>query len=391
MKNKLYLDYILMQLLFFVLMGVLMSYGSVALLALGYSASEIGFIMAISSLLSALLQPFVANLSDNSNKLSLFNICVIVSIISVILSTLSYVQNNSSLIMTVVFTGLLAIYSIIEPLINTIPSILENNGIKINFGVGRAIGSFGYALANGVLGILTTKFDYPIIFVSTIVSSILLLLIAIKTNKDSQVLPSIHKIKDKSETITYKQFLSNHKSFLLFMLCVGGIFFGYCLDENQMIYIVTNLGGTSSDLGLTLAYKACLEVPVIFFYDRIEKLIGSPEKVLKIAGVAFAIKLGLFCTAKSVAMLYVCQTFQLFSLSLIVPAVVSYTNKICSANEATRGQALFITIRTISAVISSLIGGVIIDALSVEIMLLIAFISTTISAICLLIYLNKKK
>ena len=390
MKKKLYADYILMQLLYFVLMGTLISYGSYALLQLGYSASMAGIIMAIGSLLSAILQPIAANISDNSKRFSLFNVCIIISIICVLLSTATFVQRSASLLMTLSFIGITGTFTVLEPLINTVPAILKNNGIELNYGVGRAVGSLGYALANALLGILTGKFPYYVVFLCAIIASILLLLINIKANKDFLTISTVVEKQEEKESISYSQFLKRHKSFVVLMLCTTGIYLGFTMTDNMMILVVNNVGGNSSDLGMIMAFKACLEVPVIFFYDKLEKL-SSPEKLLKVAAISFVLKAAILCFAKSVSMIYVAQLVQLSSLSLEIPAMVSYITKIMDKKEAVRGQALYITGITVASVLSSLVSGIISDIFSTNMMLIVAFSITTASVIAYLLVIDKTK
>lgn len=390
MKKKLYIDYILMQLLYFILLGILISYGSYALLKLGYSASITGIIMALGSLLSAILQPIAANISDNSKRFSLFNICVIISASCIILSIIMLPQKSASLIMTLSFIGISGIATVLEPLVNTVPTILNNSGIQLNYGVGRAVGSLGYAFANAVLGILTGKYSFRVVFLSSLIASVLSLVVNVKANKDFLSIPSKVNKQDNENEITYSQFLKRHKSFLLLMICTTGIYLGFTMSDNMMILVVENAGGNGSDLGMIMAFKACLEVPVIFFYDRLEKL-ASPEKLLKIAALSFLIKSGLLCLAKSITMVYAVQLFQLTSLSLEIPAMVSYANSIMDKKEAVRGQALFIMGVTIASVISSLISGVISDLFSTTMMLFVAFVVTLISTIFFIIIIDKTK
>ena len=65
------------------------------------------------------------------------------------------------------------------------------------------------------------------------------------------------------------------------------------------------------------------------------------------------------------------------SFAIFVPASVYYINNLMPANDKIKGQA-YMTTTTLGGVIGSLLGGTLIDALSVPSMLLIA---TIISAL----------
>lgn len=390
MKNKLNLDYIAIQAVFYLMMSVMCGYGAYLLLSIGYTSTTTGVLMSLGSILSLILQPIAAELADNSKKLNIFKLTIIISYASLITSIIAYFQRNVSLLTSATFVALNGIYSTLEPLNSSIPDQFQQHGYAVEFGVGRAFGSLSYALISVVMGFLTSKFPYTVVLVLDIIASILLVIVYSVTNKHYNSLPKIEKATVKEERISFTQFLTRHTTFSLMSLALAGIYFGFTLSDNLIVLVINNLNGSTKDMGLIMGIKALLEVPVIFFYDKIEAKFSN-NVLLKVAACAFTLKALLFYLAKSTSLIYLAQLTQPFSLALMIPALVSYTNKIMDKKEAVRGQALYIMAITIASTLSSSVGGKLADTYSVNTMLLVGLVVSVISTFFFCLLTNKKK
>ena len=379
MEKRLFTDYVLLQLLFFILMGTFCGYGSYLLIQFGFSTSVTGIIMSVGFIASALIQPIFASIVDNSKESALFNVCAFISMSVLILSVLAYTQIMANIMLALMYICLNALYSCFEPLLNSIPIILANNGYRINYGVGRAVGSLGYASATAMLGLLTAKLPYKVILLVAITTCIILTVVCLAASKNfSSIKTQVNT--PRQDTISSSQFLSRHRSFLLLMLLTIGIYYSFTMVDNMMYLVVENVGGTSKQQGLIMSFKAILEIPIIFFYDRIEKRF-SAKTLLKVAAISFVIKSLLYYISADITLIWIAQLTQLTSLALEIPAMVSYINSIMDKKELVRGQALFVMSITIASVLSGFSSGIIIDNYSVKTMLLICLIVSTVSAI----------
>ena len=389
MKRKLNLDYISIQVVFYLMMSVMCGYGAYLLLSIGYTSTATGILMSLGSILSLILQPIAAELADNSKRLNIFKLTIIISYASLITSIIAYFQRNVSLLTSATFVALNGIYCTLEPLNNSIPDIFQQHGYGVEFGVGRAFGSLSYAVIAIVMGFLTSKFPYTVVLVLDIISSILLVVVYTITNKHYNSLPAIEETTVKEERISFSEFLKRHKTFSLLSLALAGIYFGFTLSDNLIVLVINNLNGSTKDMGLIMGIKAFLEVPVIFLYDKIEAKF-STNSLLRLAACAFTLKALLFYLAKSTSLIYLAQLTQPFSLALMIPSLVSYTNRIMDKKEAVRGQALYIMAITIASTLSSSVGGKLADVYSVRTMLLVGLIVSIISTVCFCLLVNKK-
>ena len=358
-------------------MGVFCGYGSYLLINFGFTATATGIIMSIGSISSTIIQPIFASLVDNSKKYTLFDACTFISALLIILSILGYMQVNAGILIILIYIGIAATYGCFESLINSIPIILANNGQQINYGIGRATGSLGYAIATAMLGLLTAKFPFKIILIVSILTSILLFIVSLISAKN---FTSINSKTEKQETISYKEFLKRHKSFLLLILLTICLYFSFTMVDNRMDVIVGSVGGTSKQQGLIMSFKAMLEIPIIFFYKKIEDKF-SAKTLLKVAAFSFTLKSFLYYISSDITLIWITQLTQITSIALEIPAMVSYINSIMDKKELVRGQALFIMSTSIASVLSSFFSGIIIEAFSIKTMLLICFIVSAISSL----------
>ncbi len=381
MRNRFFIDYILLQFLFFTIMGVFCGYGSYLLINFGFSTTATGIIMSLGSICSTIIQPIFASIVDNSKKYTLFDACVFISTLLVILSILGYMQINAGILMMLIYIGIAATYECFESLINSVPILLANNGCQINYGIGRATGSLGYAVATALLGLLTAKFSFKIILIVSILTSVLLLIVSLISAKNFTTI-NTKTDSNKQETISYTEFLSRHKSFLLLILLTIGIYFSFTMVDNRMDIIVGNVGGTSKQQGLIMSFKAMLEIPIIFFYKKIEDKF-SAKTLLKVAAFSFTLKSFLYYISTDITLIWITQLTQITSIALEIPAMVSFINSIMDKKELVRGQALFIMSISIASVLSSFFSGIIIENLSIKTMLLICFIVSAISSLLL--------
>ena len=102
--------------------------------------------------------------------------------------------------------------------------------------------------------------------------------------------------------------------------------------------------------------------------------------MLKVAGIMFVVKIGVMHMAKSVAMILAAQFLQLFSFALFLPSMVHFINEIMSPGEAVKGQALYTTMITVSTVIASIVGGVLLDLYGAKMLTLVGTLVTAAGA-----------
>ena len=133
-------------------------------------------------------------------------------------------------------------------------------------------------------------------------------------------------------------------------------------------------------MGNAIFLAAVLELPTMSLFAKMKDKI-SCKKLIMISGIAFSVKHIITYFATSVAIIYLAQVIQIAGYALFIPASVYYVSRLIDKSDMIKGQALVTGAITISGVFASLSGGILIDTLGVNSMLLIGAIVSILGTI----------
>lgn len=399
MKKTLNIQYSCIHGGYWMYYGVVSSFASVFLLAKGFSNWNIGVTLAVANVLAVILQPVIADIADRAKKLSVIGISEILTVLMMAGTACLFVSSGSMAALAVLFILLIAWHTVLQPLFNSLTFTLEETGIHINFGIARSMGSLAYSALLAVLGTIVEKCGVMSLPVTGEITLAMLLISLILTKRSYDKGKKFAKgtssamtneKADAEEDIDLVQFIKRNKVFFLVNVGVIGLYFSNSVLNNYMMQIVDVVGGTSEDMGRILSVMAFCEIPTMVCFDWLRKRF-SCQLMMKVASVGFAVKIALCWLANSVTMIFLAQFVQLVSFALFLPAMVHFIDEIMSKGEAVKGQALFTTMITVTAVISSLAGGAILDMSGAKMLTFIATIATTIGAVIIIATVDRVK
>ena len=387
--------------------GVAGSFASAFLLARGYSNAEIGIILAVGNILAVFLQPLIADLADRSKKLSLIGVTQLSAVLLMVLTGLLFVMKQKSAALWVVYMFIMAWMTTLQPLFNSLAFKLEETGVHINFGACRSVGSLAYAVLCAFLGTLVEAKGVGVLPLSGEIVLLMLLasiwvtktqfdrMVGEKTGKQAvSVLGECGHVPaadaEEAEEINLALFVKRNKLFVVLNLAVIGVFFNNSILNNFMLQVVEGVGGTSEDMGRILSVMAFLEIPALFFFDKIKERF-SCQLILKFAAICFTLKVLLIYLAESVTMIYVAHLLQTLSFGLFLPAMVSFIGEVMAKGEAVKGQALYTVMTTASSMLASVLGGIMLDVSGPGFMLLVSTIATGLGALVLVLIVDRIK
>lgn len=383
---------------YWMIYAIISSFASVFMLARGYSNSQIGMTLAAANILAFIMQPLIADFTDRSKRLGIIGVTEIMTALMMIFAIGMFVFKGGTLALCVVFVLLIGFHTVLQPLFNSLAFKLEECGIPTNYGVARAGGSLAYSIFVAILGTLVAKLGIIVLPVSCEIICALMILALILTNRTFQKnmkmghppLPgvAVNDEAEEEEEINLIMFIKRNKMFFLVNIGVIGLFFSNAILNNYMAQIVTDINGTTEDMGRILGIMAFLEIPTMVLFKRIKRKF-SCQFLLKIASIGFTVKIGLVWLATSVGMLYFAQVFQIVSFALFLPGMVYFTGEIMSRGEAVKGQALFTTMITLTTIFSSLLGGWILDVAGAKTLSFIATLATAAGAILIIAVIDK--
>ncbi len=414
MKKTLNIQYSCIHGGYWMYYGVVSSFASVFLLAKGFSNWNIGVTLAVANVLAVILQPVIADIADRAKKLSVIGISEILTVLMMAGTACLFVSSGSMAALAVLFILLIAWHTVLQPLFNSLTFMLEETGVHINFGIARSMGSLAYSALLAVLGTIVEKYGVMSLPVTGEITLAMLLISLILTKRSydkgkklakgtasampkekadaegAQSADESTAVLCEEESINLVQFIKRNKVFFLVNVGVIGLYFSNSVLNNYMMQIVDVVGGTSEDMGRILSVMAFCEIPTMVCFDWLRKRF-SCQLMMKVASVGFAVKIALCWLANSVTMIFLAQFVQLVSFALFLPAMVHFIDEIMSKGEAVKGQALFTTMITVTTVISSLVGGAILDMSGAKMLTFVATIATTIGAVIIIATVDRVK
>lgn len=397
MKKLLNIEYGAIHANYWMVYGIVSSFASVFLLGRGYSNTEIGMILATANVVAVVLQPLTADLADRSKRISLSGIMQVMTVMMMLMTAGIFAIKGKSLALAVLFVLLIAWHTAIQPLIHSLNFKLEESGVHINFGIARSAGSLAYSVLMAFLGTLVEARGIEILPISNeiILAMMLLSMILTKRQYDKVRAANVEKGVIEAETeateeISLLSFIKRNKIFFIANLGVVGLFFSNSVMNNYMMQIVTEVGGTSEDMGRILSVMAFLEIPTMVCFDRLRKYF-SCQTMLKVGAVGFTVKIVMCHLAQSVGLIMAAQFFQLFAFGLFLPAMVHFIDEIMSRGEAVRGQSVFTMMITLTTIFSSLAGGAILDMSGAKMLTLVASLTTAAGAVIIFMTVNRIK
>lgn len=388
--KKLMLQYCVLQGSYWASFCVLYAFATVFLLSRGFESSMIGVIIAVGNILGVILQPVVASIADRSEKISLHKLTAILSVVMILLLVLLYFVPNGLIAVAVLFLLTDTFLQVIQPLVNSVSVYYVNQGVSVDFGAARGVGSLSYAAASYILGIAVERFGTR----SILVAGILVALILLVTVLSMPVLSSSaasrpQKKQPEQNDAGLLVFAGRYKNFMLTLAGITLLFTFHNMNNAYLIKVIENVGGTSADMGRMLSIAAVTELPVMFLFSRISKHFKS-STLLMVSGVFFAIRAAGFMLAGNVMIMYLVAMLQIGSFALYIPSSVYYVNETMLDQDKFKGQAVMTATNTLGGVFGSLFGGFLIDNAGVGAMNTVCFGMAAAGAVLVFLFAGKR-
>ena len=363
----------------------MIGYASVFLLDKGFTNTTIGTVLAISNILAVFGQPAVASYMDKTSKLSLRMLISLILVVIIALSLVLCFLTGASMVMVVLTIVAFTLMLTLQPFINSLTFAFEKNGIHINFGLARGIGSVAYAVMSLILGNLVAAFSpelLPFFYVGLSLCALFFVYTFFLPGHKDEI---VHQEKEtEHDQLSMGQFIKKYKTFMLLLVATVLLFFDHSVINNFFIQVVNHINGNSADMGNAIFLAAVLELPTMALFTKFQQKIGCKNMML-ISAVFFSVKHVLTYFAVNMFMIYVAQVMQMLAYAVFIPASVYYVSQLVEEHDMNKGQALVTGAMTLASVFASLAGWVLLDALGVSKVLMIGAIISVLGTICMFI------
>ena len=405
MERKLNMKYSAIHFTTSGLMAITIAYASVFLLEKGFLNATIGAVLAVSSVLSIIIQTILADYVDKNKNVTLQSVLIGISAVIIIASAILFFVPSGFVILILVTL----IYSLVRsaaPFINSLAFIFDEHNIRVRYGLARGFASIAYALttmlAGQVFQVISPSYlpiFYAVFGILGLVSIWSYRLPADFLNNDVELinhyepekdLESISDLEDPrvESNLTFDKFLLKYKKLTMLIVGVGFLLFSQTLVSYFFIQVITPIGGDNASMGLAIFIAAGIEFPVIMYFDQLAEK-RSIEFWLKISILFFIAKNVITFLATNMFMIYVAQFLQFGAFALTFPALVNYINVIVEPKDLVKGQTLLTLGMAISSVFASLVGGVLIDSIGVNPTLFIGVVTTIVGGIIIYAFVEE--
>ncbi len=375
MKNNKVLwttGYAFLNIMYFAAFCTLHAYAAVFLLSRDFSNTQVGLLLAVANITSALFQPFIACIIDKggwlTNRRFILISCMIILAGSVMLR---FISGNKSVVF-VVFALIYMLQFAYQPAMTAICFEYQKMGCDIYFGLARGLGSAGFAVTSAFLGKPVEDHGATLLMTVTaflmLVSMIAVFFFKPAASDHQSVADKVDEVKERTQG-GVKSFFYVYPAFVLFIIATICFFFAHNMINDFMIQIIRSLGGGETHLGYSNFLQAILELPVMALIGFVLKKV-SPAKLLVFSGVFFFLKILILVFASNLIWMFISQSFQLFAYAVFIPASAYYVSLVMSESDQVKGQAYVTSAITVGGVFSNMLSGVILDHLGMKPMLI---------------------
>lgn len=389
---KLDMKYAASQMFYWGAYCAMTGFASVYLLDRRFSNSAIGMVLALCNVLAVILQPVLAAYIDKNPNIELRSVILVITAGAMILSGALYIFPDNKVL---VFILTVAVYSLIiaaMPLMNALAFVFEKYGIKINYGFARGMGSVAYALTSMILGYIVEYFMPGVLPLFYILLCVLLYavvrLFVLPENGEYVSAEAEPGHREENQQLSMAEFCAKYKRFIAFLFGFIFIYFAHTIINYFLIQIVTDIGGTSSDMGNAVFLAALMELPAMLCFSRISQKI-SCGTLIKFSILMFLLKHMIAYLAFNMIMIYISQAIQLLAYAIFIPASVYYVNQKIAVADRVKGQSMVTMAMTIAGIFASLIGGMLIDSIGIHQVLMVGVVVSLIGAVIVCITVEK--
>lgn len=361
------------------------AYVSLYMLNLGFTSGQVGLLMAVAGLISALLQPLVAGYADRPDSLSLKTINLLLGGGLALCGALLPLVRSLPWATVLIYGVALALLHLASPFINALGMTSLNCGSRLNYGVSKSAGAASFAVASWILGKLTGRFGSPV--VPFVILGLYLLFVGVVALYPTQRSPGG---KSTRSSAGFGAFVKKYPRFVAMLAGCVLLYISHVLVNSFTLQIIRTKGGDSEEMGTAMAIAALAELPTMLAFNWLLKKRGN-FYWLRLSGFFFVAKtLGTLLCA-NVHQFYALQLLQLLAWGMITMASVYYVNSITEPEDAVKGQAWFTTAYTLANVAGAVLGGRMIDVLGIPAMLVFGIVCAALGTIVVCLFVEKTR
>lgn len=338
------------------------SYQTVYLQEVGFSASQLGLLNALTSGVSIASLAFWGMVSDRIRSLRKVLITVLVGgavLFALIPAIPTGLPSSPLLLLTLIpvvyfFRGSMSPYA--ENLL-----VRNANELRLNYGLLRSVGSFLFTAGGLAITALLPLVGVPSTFwLSGVMMIPVVILTLLAREPNAQPAQSVPK-----EKLDLSQLFRN-KSYVAFLVFGFLFYIAVNCEASFFPYFIQGVGVPTDRYVVVLSYRAFLEIPFLLLMVKLRRRFSLGRLVVA-AAVLMAVEcvfLGLF--ANSLMSILLCATFFGLGNGLFIGSSLNYLYELAPSHLKASAQAFFSAVSSVAGILGNLLGGLVFDAMGAK-------------------------
>lgn len=376
MKKHLNASYSLYLSLYWVSACFVYGYTRLFLSRLGFSADQVGVLLAVDCAAAMVLQPLLARIIDRSERITMRHVLFVMCLVVLFCGGLLLIPQPKAVLICL-FAAMSTMTMAVQPFVNAVGFGYMNRGEKLNWSFARGVASLAFALFSKVYSALAERNMNYLLDMYLIVTAGLLICSLILAGKDSEAGPRAR--------VHHGSLLKSYPFFFGMLLGAAMLLFQHSFLEAYLYDVIVAVGGGTRSLGTALLIGAAVETPMMLLFSRVEDRFGA-YRVLKISVIFVTLKPLLILLTGAVWGVYLMRFSHFISFAPFILSLTYYGNERMAEDEKVTGQALIAGATSLSGIFSYLFGGMLISSLGAMRALLVCTLIGILGGTLLLLF-----
>ena len=365
--------------------AIVLAFASNVLYEFGFSDSRISLFMGIFTALSVAVQVAAGELLSRIKKWDVAGVLVLFGAVMLLCAAVVLLPDCNRILAVGAFGVICMLLQTLPSLANSMGMDSIRRGAPTDYSIARGIGSLGYSVTALLTGVLVRRLGVAAVHMLTIGVSVLLILSAVwyrRTIRDLAEAESEENRESKGP------FFSRYPRFAVFLFGMAFLCVSHGLLCNFMFQIMTSRSAGAMEQGVATSISSLVELPIMFGFPFMLKKLRC-DKWVRIAGFCMLLKPLLILLANAPGGIYLAQATQSIGYGLWVIGSVNYAERVVDQGESIRAQSYHGAVTTVSTVLALSMGGVLIEYLGVQTMVMVSLGCSLVGAVIVLFAAQK--
>lgn len=361
-------------------------YQTVYLQSVGFTASQLGLLNAISSGVAIGAVAFWGMVSDKIGSLRKVLITVLIG--GCVLYALTPLIPTDLPFSPLLFTAFLPAVNFFRGTQSTFAEniLVRNcNELRLNFGVLRSAGSLLFTVGSMIISFLLPTVGVSNTFWITGVFMIPVVIFTVFARE-----PNAKKASGKKEKLDVSVLFRN-KAYVMLLVFAFLFYTANSCESTFIPYFIDSVGIPSEQYGVILAYRALLEIPFLLLMVRLRRkfplrnLVAAAALLMSVECLGFS----LFVHSLPVMLLF-CTFFGLGN-GLFIGSSLNYVYELAPDNLKASAQAFYAAVSSVAGILGNLLGGMVFDLISAKPFYLVVTCLYLLSVLIFVLSFERKK